>query len=184
MPLHDLINQTGSSETLSSDSKENRSILAEGTTTATLTPVKQPTPAEGGAAASASAAAISTTSMTTVEAPSMLDDLASPTAGRRAAILDDHSSAGSAKDVVSDAEDDEAEETRNNATNGSLRALKTDHKRAEEAGLHQDEPLLKENPHRFVLFPIQDNEVSIELLSGARRWLTSLEFRRLTLTSL
>jgi ribonucleoside-diphosphate reductase subunit M2 len=170
MPLHDLINQTGSSETLSSDSKENRSILAEGTTTATLTPVKQPTPAEG--------------SMTTVEAPSMLDGLASPTAGRRAAILDDHSSAGSAKDVVSEEEDDDGEEALNNATTGSPRALKTDHKRAEEAGLHQDEPLLKENPHRFVLFPIQDNEVSKEVSTGRRR-LTSLEFRRLlTVTDL
>lgn len=37
--------------------------------------------------------------------------------------------------------------------------LKTDHKRAEEAGFAVPEPLLTENPHRFVLFPIQDNEV-------------------------
>jgi len=38
--------------------------------------------------------------------------------------------------------------------------VKTAHKIAEESGQHQEEPLLKENPHRFVLFPIQDNDVS------------------------
>lgn len=37
---------------------------------------------------------------------------------------------------------------------------KTDHKMQEDHGLMDDEPLLKENPHRFVIFPIQDNEVS------------------------
>lgn len=37
---------------------------------------------------------------------------------------------------------------------------KSDHKIEEENGLHAEEPLLKENPHRFVLFPIEDNEVS------------------------
>ena len=36
---------------------------------------------------------------------------------------------------------------------------KTDHKLAEERGEHAEEPLLKENPHRFVLFPIQDDDV-------------------------
>ena len=35
----------------------------------------------------------------------------------------------------------------------------TDHKLAELAGKHLPEPLLMENPGRFVLFPIQDNEV-------------------------
>lgn len=34
------------------------------------------------------------------------------------------------------------------------------HKLDELAGRHLEEPLLKENPGRFVLFPIQDNEVS------------------------
>jgi hypothetical protein len=38
--------------------------------------------------------------------------------------------------------------------------VKTAHKLAEERGSYQVEPLLKENPHRFVLFPIQDIEVS------------------------
>ena len=37
---------------------------------------------------------------------------------------------------------------------------KTAHKHAEENGEHRPEPLLKENPLRFVLFPIQDNDVS------------------------
>lgn len=35
---------------------------------------------------------------------------------------------------------------------------KSDHKIAEEQGFPVQEPLLKENPHRFVLFPIADNE--------------------------
>ena len=37
--------------------------------------------------------------------------------------------------------------------------VKTDHKLFEETDGFE-EPLLKENPHRFVLFPIQDNDVS------------------------
>ena len=37
---------------------------------------------------------------------------------------------------------------------------KTEHKIKEEQGLLEDEPLLKSNPHRFVIFPIQDNDVS------------------------
>jgi hypothetical protein len=38
--------------------------------------------------------------------------------------------------------------------------LKTKHKQAEDNGELAPEPLLTENPHRFVLFPIQDSEVS------------------------
>ena len=37
----------------------------------------------------------------------------------------------------------------------------SEHKLAELAGHHAVEPLLKENPNRFVLFPIEDNDVSI-----------------------
>ena len=37
------------------------------------------------------------------------------------------------------------------------------HKLDELAGRHAEEPLLKENPGRFVLFPIQDNDVSIHV---------------------
>lgn len=38
--------------------------------------------------------------------------------------------------------------------------MKTDHKLKEERGELVPEPLLVENPHRFVIFPIQDNDVS------------------------
>ena len=37
----------------------------------------------------------------------------------------------------------------------------SEHKRAEMEGRFKEEPLLKDNPARFVLFPIQDNDVSI-----------------------
>lgn len=37
----------------------------------------------------------------------------------------------------------------------------SEHKLAELEGRHMVEPLLKENPSRFVLFPIEDNEVSM-----------------------
>lgn len=36
----------------------------------------------------------------------------------------------------------------------------SEHKKAELSGRFLEEPLLKENPSRFVLFPIEDNEVS------------------------
>ena len=38
---------------------------------------------------------------------------------------------------------------------------KSNHKLEEERGFPVEEPLLKENPHRFVLFPIEDNEVRL-----------------------
>jgi hypothetical protein len=38
--------------------------------------------------------------------------------------------------------------------------VKTEHKIKELEGLHVPEPLLSDNPGRFVLFPIQDNDVS------------------------
>jgi hypothetical protein len=37
---------------------------------------------------------------------------------------------------------------------------KTEHRLLEESGDHYPEPLLMENPGRFVLFPIEDNDVS------------------------
>lgn len=45
----------------------------------------------------------------------------------------------------------------------TMLARKTEHKLKEEQGLMNDEPLLQENPYRFVLFPIQDNDVSYHL---------------------
>jgi len=38
-------------------------------------------------------------------------------------------------------------------------ATVSEHKLAELAGQHAEEPLLKENPHRYVLFPIQDADI-------------------------
>lgn len=40
----------------------------------------------------------------------------------------------------------------------------SEHKLDELAGRHAVEPLLKENPNRFVLFPIEDNEVSARVI--------------------
>jgi hypothetical protein len=56
---------------------------------------------------------------------------------------------------------------------------KSDHKLLEEEGMFEDEPLLKENPHRFVIFPIQDNDVSIRSSNTkavAAKWLRLLTF--------
>ena len=59
-------------------------------------------------------------------------------------------------------DDDDTNSSRASATDNEDRMLvaKTEHKLMEEKGLLDDEPLLKENPHRFVIFPIQDNDVS------------------------
>ena len=51
------------------------------------------------------------------------------------------------------------EETEEKDIGNSSSIHKTDHKLAEDLGHHLPEPLLVENPRRFVLFPIQDNEV-------------------------
>ena len=48
---------------------------------------------------------------------------------------------------------------------GSKQVQVSKHKLDELAGRHLEEPLLKENPGRFVLFPIQDNEVSVHIMS-------------------
>lgn len=73
-----------------------------------------------------------------------------------APLLDDHSSTGSVSDDEDDSPTVPATAT---STTTTLSLQKTEHKLAEEAGHHNDEPLLKENPHRFVLFPIQDNDI-------------------------
>jgi len=54
---------------------------------------------------------------------------------------------------------------------GSLQSKRTSisrHKLAEMEGGHAEEPLLKKNPGRFVLFPIKDAEVSSEQPVGVR----------------
>ena len=47
----------------------------------------------------------------------------------------------------------------NNNSSRSAEIVISEHKQAELDGRHLEEPLLKENPGRFVLFPIQDNEI-------------------------
>ena len=59
---------------------------------------------------------------------------------------------------VFSASDDEASQGSTDGVTMLLR--KTEHKLLEEQGLMDDEPLLKPNPYRFVLFPIQDSDVS------------------------
>ena len=68
----------------------------------------------------------------------------------------DDSSAATSADHSNDNDND------NNITTNKTAAVvlqKTAHKLAQERGQHAPEPLLTENPHRFVLFPIQDNDI-------------------------
>ena len=58
---------------------------------------------------------------------------------------------------VFSASDDEASQGSSDGVTMLIR--KTEHKLLEEQGMLDDEPLLKANPYRFVLFPIQDSEV-------------------------
>ena len=51
-----------------------------------------------------------------------------------------------------------------NSSSSNKHIVVSEHKRAELNGLHDDEPLLKDNPNRFVLFPIQHPDVSTNLL--------------------
>lgn len=73
---------------------------------------------------------------------------------------EDFSSSASLHDHDSVASDDSpvAISPSNNGYVGGV-LQKTDHKLREERGELAPEPLLMENPHRFVIFPIQDNEV-------------------------
>lgn len=50
---------------------------------------------------------------------------------------------------------------------------KTDHRLLEESGDHYPEPLLIENPGRFVLFPIEDNDVSTLTSRLLSNWVIS-----------
>lgn len=54
---------------------------------------------------------------------------------------------------------DSSSEEGSDDLSSEVKILKTEHKQAEESGRHLPEPLLVENPNRFVLFPIQDNEI-------------------------
>lgn len=52
--------------------------------------------------------------------------------------------------------------SRSNSSSSNVRTVVvSEHKKAEMEGRHAEEPLLKENPGRFVLFPIKEPEVSL-----------------------
>lgn len=70
---------------------------------------------------------------------------------RAAAVSPSSCSVSSGSSISSDSDD---------SSSFTKKLLKSDHKLAEEAGQFLPEPLLLENPNRFVLFPIQDNDVS------------------------
>jgi hypothetical protein len=64
-------------------------------------------------------------------------------------------------DTSFDSHEDSSQEGETEAPSSVVQVFKkTDHKLLEEEGKFDDEPLLKENPQRFVIFPIQDNDVS------------------------
>lgn len=96
-----------------------------------------------------------TTSTTTKDAPSTPDT---------ALITPTKSEAGG--DLSFDTHEDSSQEEEAETPPSSVIQVyqKTDHKLLEEQGKFADEPLLKENPQRFVIFPIQDNDVSLKRL--------------------
>jgi hypothetical protein len=56
--------------------------------------------------------------------------------------------------------DADADNNSNTVIIDNMVVQKTEQKLREERGELMEEPLLKENPQRFVIFPIQDNDVS------------------------
>jgi hypothetical protein len=152
MPLHDLVNAISSTSTPSGAGTAGvqHSPSVEVTTKENLVDTKATT--------------TTTTSKDIGGAAVNKDSDSRPLTTTPATILDDHSSTGSLRSE----DDDEKEEDDllvvaavTEAAVGTAAIRKTEHKLAEEAGLHLTEPLLVENPHRFVLFPIQDNEVRL-----------------------
>ena len=69
----------------------------------------------------------------------------------------------STRDADSSFDSEESSQADNNSSSVML-CQKTEHKLKEEQGLMDNEPLLKPNDHRFVIFPIQDNDVSTNSL--------------------
>jgi hypothetical protein len=168
MPLHDLVNQAGVQPQPQQPSPDLKEAKDSASPAAAVTSILQAT-------------------TTTPVKPSV-------------AILDDNSSTGSVnndEDAFKEGEGDgldidEASANCNGNTAANLvRASgssgitiqKTDHKKAEEAGLHLAEPLLQDNPHRFVLFPIQDAEVRWKEPKRAKE-ITLLQLVKLSLVLL
>ena len=79
------------------------------------------------------------------------------TAGTQTMISPSKSAASGGASIYSSSDDEEA--SHDDGIGAQMLVKKTDHKLKEEQGMLSDEPLLKENPYRFVLFPIQDNDV-------------------------
>lgn len=94
-------------------------------------------------------------------ADTMTKDEEAATSSTSAPTLISPSKSEASAGSIFSASDDEAshEEEQDDHVNPMLLIKKTDHKLQEEQGMMADEPLLKVNPYRFVLFPIQDNDV-------------------------
>jgi hypothetical protein len=66
------------------------------------------------------------------------------------------------------------ESTPETCTKSKFIAHKTKHKLQEERGELEPDPLLLENPHRFVIFPIQDNDVSGSIKHGRNAYVVAV----------
>jgi hypothetical protein len=152
MPLHDLVNASSTSSTPS------------GAGTSVGGGVRSPSAVE--VTTKENLVDPATTATTTKDiggGGAVKDSDSTPLTTTPATILDDHSSTGSLRSEDDDDEEDDdvLVAVTSQPAVGTAAIQKTEHKLAEEAGLHLTEPLLVENPHRFVLFPIQDNEVRL-----------------------
>jgi hypothetical protein len=99
---------------------------------------------------------IRTTTSSVMEAATLVKG----TNGTPAAALP-HNVSPSASSVGSDDDMTSLTGVIGTSSRSSLIIAPSEHKIAENEGRHAVEPLLKDNPNRFVLFPIQDNDVSL-----------------------
>uniref|UniRef100_A0A7R9WJJ5 Uncharacterized protein n=2 Tax=Pseudictyota dubia TaxID=2749911 RepID=A0A7R9WJJ5_9STRA len=79
-----------------------------------------------------------------------------------AAVVSDSDASSSLNSLSDDSSEDGSKESGSfgdSAREATTKIVVTEHKRAEMEGRHIAEPLLQENPNRFVLFPIQNKEV-------------------------
>ena len=92
---------------------------------------------------------------TTAETVPTSSVLVTPTKSVASSTVD-----SSFEDDQDEAQDAADVQSKSSSTTVVKLLAKTEHKIMEEQGYMDNEPLLKENPHRFVIFPIQDNDVS------------------------
>ncbi len=84
------------------------------------------------------------------------------TASDASEASDFSSSSSTASSITASMDENEQNvEVENEAKDKEITITMTEHKRQELAGEHKPEPLLEENPGRFVLFPIQNPQVSL-----------------------